>query len=64
MTLATFILAILFAVSYQWSSSAIGAGPKVFLAVLCFLASVAFLIRTRSQGQRYIQGVLYAVVNK
>lgn len=61
MTLATLILAILFAISYPWSISVIGSTSKAVLAILCFLASTIFLLRTRSEGQRYVQGVLSAV---
>jgi len=58
MTLMTFILAILFVISLLWDASSIESSYKVVLAVLSFLASIAFLFRTRNEGQAYVQGVL------
>lgn len=58
MTLMTFILAIIFAISLLWDASSIESSYKVVLAVLSFLASIIFLFRTRNEGQRYVQGVL------
>lgn len=61
MTLATFTLGILLATSYRWGTSTIGPDARVALVVLSFVASVVFLIRTRNEGQRYVQGVLASV---
>jgi len=58
MTLMTFVLAILFAISLLWDASVIGPSSKVVFAVLSFLASIVFLIRTRNEGERYVQGVV------
>jgi len=64
MTLATVILGILFAVSYSWDASVVGPSSKVVLAIISFVASLVFLLRTRNEGQRYIQGVLLSVLRE
>ena len=61
MTLTMPILTVLFSVSYRWEASVISSYPKVILAVLCLLSSVLFLIKTRREGERYVQGILSAV---
>lgn len=61
MTLVTFILAILFAISLRWDAFVIESNSKVVLSVSCFLASILFLTRTRNEGQRYVQGVLSSI---
>lgn len=61
MTLATLILGVLFAVSYRWDVSMIGSTSKVILAIVSFVASVVFLLRTRNEGQRYVEGVLSSI---
>lgn len=58
MTLMAFVLAILFAISLLWDASVIGPSYKVVFAVLSFMASIAFLIRTRNEGERYVQAVV------
>jgi len=61
MTFTMIVLTILFSVSAPWNFSTIGFTAKLVLAILCLIASVVFLIRTRSEGQRYVQGVLSAI---
>jgi hypothetical protein len=61
MTLATFILATLFCVSFLWNALAMGTIPRVILAIISLLASLLFLFRARREGERYVQGVLSAV---
>jgi hypothetical protein len=64
MTLTMLILAILFAISYHWDIFAISPTFKVVAAILCFMAAIVFLLKTRNEGERYVQGVLSAVSKK
>jgi hypothetical protein len=64
MTLTMLILAILFAVSYHWDVVTISPALKVVAAILCFIAAIVFLSKTRNEGERYVQGVLSAVSKK
>lgn len=61
MTLTMPILTVLFSISYVWETSVISSYAKVILAALCLLASILFLIKTRREGERYVQGILSAV---
>ena len=61
MTLTMLVLVIIFAVSYGWHTSDISSTSKVILAASSFIGSILFLIRTRNEGQRYVEGVLSSV---
>ncbi len=64
MTLTMLILAVLFAVSYRWDTFAISPTFKIVAAISCFIGVIVFLLRTRNEGERYVQGVLSAVSKK
>lgn len=64
MTLTMLILAVLFAVSYRWDTFAISSTFKVVAAISCFIAAIMFLLKTRNEAERYVQGVLSAVSKK
>lgn len=64
MTLTMLILAILFAVSYRWDVFAMAPTVKVVAAILCFVAAIVSFLKTRNEGERYVQGVLSAVSEK
>ena len=61
MTLTMLVLVILFAASYHWNTLSISPASKVAAAILCLIAAAVFLLKTRNEGERYVQGVLSAV---
>jgi hypothetical protein len=64
MTLTMLILAILLAVSYSWATFTISATSKTVAVILCLIAMIVFLVKTRNEGERYVQGVLSAASKK
>ncbi len=64
MTLTMLFIGILFAVSYSWNTSSLSPLAKVILTAFSFSGTALFLMRTRNEGQRYVQGVLGSVSSK
>ena len=61
MTLAMFIGVIIFAVSLNWITPNLSFTAKVVLTGFSLLGAILFLMRTRNEGQRYVEGKLGAV---
>jgi len=55
------IAVILFAVSLSWNTPILSVTAKAVLAGFSLLGVILFLMRTRNEGQRYVEGILGAV---
>jgi hypothetical protein len=64
MTLTILIVGILFAASFHWNTPMLNSVAKAILTVSSFLGVILFLMRTRNEGQRYVEGVLQAIPNE
>lgn len=61
MTLTTFIVGIIFIASYSWNVSSLGSLAKIILTIFSFAGAGLFLMRTRNEGQRYVEGILGSI---
>lgn len=61
MTLTIFIVGILLIASYSWNISSLSSLAKVILTIFSFVGAGLFLMRTRNEGQRYVEGILGSV---
>lgn len=61
LTLTMLIIGILFAVSFSWNTQNLNTFAKVILTIYALAGAALFLMRTRNEGQRYVQGVLGSV---
>jgi len=64
MTLTILVVGILFAVSYNWNTPTLSPVAKAILAAFSLIGAILFLMRTRNEGQRYVEGILGAVLSK
>ena len=64
MTLAILVVGILFAVSCNWDTPTLSPAVKAILVASSLLGATLFLMRTRNEGQRYVEGVLGAVSSR
>ena len=58
------VIGILFAISFNWNTLNLNTFAKVILTIFALVGAALFLMRTRNEGQRYVQGVLGSVSMK
>lgn len=61
MTLTAFVVGVLFGTNYKLGTFPVQPNLNLALTISSFIASFIFLIRTRNEGERYVQGVFSSI---